>query len=280
MPAQIQPPQSVSSSVNHEQPAQTAQVAQAAQPAQATQAAQQAQTAQQAQQAQQTQATQPVQSLQTDQPTQAAQTAQPAQTEYRFRTRTSTVDRITSDSPYMSGWNLVGSESAGGTLGPWSGWQDAPRAANENLEVETRSVDIGTRTEIFLGRFYSSRVNKYSPGRLDSSYAFEGGWIDESHVRFIGQAFAGGRTDCYQYIAAEIPWYRNYFFFPIGEFGGQRRTVSLGTKTQYRYRELIPEGNTIYHFERVVYGPWSEFSQWQSAPVQGDDLTDVETRVS
>ena len=204
---------------------------------------------------------------------------QTPQTQYRYQTRTKTIETTASDNPTLSGWNFVRSEYVEGSYGPWSDWKDKLDSTDKKIEIETRTVDIGTRTEIFLGRYYSSKSNKYSATPLDSSYTFEGGWIDERNVKFVGQAFAGGRSDSYQYIASDPSWYRNYYFFPVGQYGGQKQTVSLGTKTQYRYRECLAEARTIYYFERTVYGSWSAFSEWQDTPVYGSDVVNVETRI-
>lgn len=151
-------------------------------------------------------------------------------TQYRYQTRTKNIETTTSDSPTLSGWTLVRSEEIVGSYGSWTDWQDVLGYTNDRTEVETRTVDIGTKTQIYLGRYYSSKNNKYSPTQNDSSYTFEGGWIDEGNVKFLGQVYSGGRTDGYQYIASEPSWYKKLLLFPSRSIWGTETNRIAGHK--------------------------------------------------
>ncbi|MDR2023838.1 MAG: CHAP domain-containing protein [Hungatella sp.] len=190
--------------------------------------------------------------------------------EYSYRTRTKKEETKTSEDPDLSGWECVGVQEGSGTWGSWSGWSDEYRESSGNVQVETRTVSTGETTQIYLGRYYSASKNKFSPSKLDSTYTFEGGWFEEDTVTFVGQAYVGGRSDCYT-----VPGY-HYYFFEIGSHGGETRTVSAGTKTEYRYRQK--SAKTIYQYQRTVYTSWFGWSAWSENPVEENECTEVKTR--
>lgn len=194
-----------------------------------------------------------------------------SETEYSYRTRTKNEETKTSEDSNLSGWEFIGTQKGNGTWGSWSNWSEEYRESSDNVEVETRTVSTGENTQIYLGRYYSESKNNFSPNKLDNTYAFEGGWFDKDTVTFVGQAYAGGRTDCYT-----VPGY-HYYFFEIGSHGGETRTLSTGSRTEYRYRQKTSK--TLYQYHRFVYSSWSEWSNWSETPVYKDELTDVRTRV-
>lgn len=191
-------------------------------------------------------------------------------TEYSYRTRTKKEETKTSEDPGLSGWECVGSQAGTGSWGSWSSWSEESRESSSDTQVETRTVSTGETVQIYLGRYYSAQKNKFSPNKLDSTYAFEGGWFEEDSVTFVGQAYAGGRSDCYT-----VQGY-HYYFFEIGSHGGETRTVSTGSRTEYRYRQK--SSKTLYQYRRFVYSGWSDWSNWSETPVYKDELTDVRTR--
>lgn len=191
-------------------------------------------------------------------------------TQYRYRTRTIDYDYTTSNSPSLDGWELIDS-SSNNTKSEWSDWQSTYIKSSDTCEVEERTIEVGTTTLIYLGRYYSEAKNKFSPYKLDDTYTFEGGWFNIDEVTFIGEAFRGGRSDCYTVSG----WH--YYFFEVGEFGGQTQATSQGTETQYRYRDIL--SNNEYKFKREIYSNWSEWSDWSEQYVSEDNLTQVEARV-
>lgn len=195
----------------------------------------------------------------------------PKQVEYSFRTRTQDYEYTTSSQSVLNGWEFV--EKITGTSGEWndwSSWSENYIEETDKRQVQTRKVSSGSKTQIYLGRYYSESSNDFSPSRLNSSYSFEGGWFDEDKVTFVGQAYAGGRNDCYK-----VSGY-HYYFFEIGSNGGERREISLNEKTEYRYREQAT--NVQYRFRRLKYSEWSDWSNWSTTPIEANDLIQVRTR--
>lgn len=192
-------------------------------------------------------------------------------TEYSYRTRTKKEETKTSETPNLSGWECTGTTEGNKAWGSWSDWSGERRENSSDTQVETRTVSTGDTTQIYLGRYYSASKNKFSPDKLDDTYSFEGGWFDEKDVTFVGQAYAGGRTDCYT-----IPGY-GYYFFEIGSHGGEIRTVSTGSQTEYRYRSKTAK--TVYQYHRYVYSGWSDWSGWSESLVAEDEFTEVRTRI-
>jgi hypothetical protein len=206
----------------------------------------------------------------TSAPTQESAESKNQVMEYSYQTRTKKEETKTSEDPNLSGWECVGSQAGTGSWSSWSGWSEESRESSSDTQVETRTVSTGETVQIYLGRYYSAQKNKFSPSKLDSTYAFEGGWFEEDSVTFVGQAYAGGRSDCYT-----VTGY-HYYFFEIGSHGGETRTVSTGTKTEYRYRQKSVK--TIYQYRRTVYTSWSEWSTWSETPVEENEYTKVRTR--
>lgn len=191
--------------------------------------------------------------------------------QYSFRTRTQEYEYKISNSDSLDGWEYV--EAVAGNSNEWGSWSDWSSdyvEGSDNIKVEKRTVDSGTKTQIYLGRYYSESQNAFLSTKKDESYSFEGGWFDNEEVTFRGEVFKGGRKDCYT-----ISGY-GYYFFEIGEHGGETREVSSGSQTEYRYRERL--NNTQYKFRRYKYSGWSEWSSWSETPITPDELTDVKTQ--
>lgn len=193
-----------------------------------------------------------------------------AQILYSYRTREINYEYTTSDKSNLSGWELTEQLSEGKT-GSWSDWSEEYVDGTDEIEVETRTRELGTQSQIYLGRYYSSTKNNFSPDKLDNTYSFEGGWFDEDEVTFIGQAYAGGRSDCYK-----IAGY-HYYFFEIGSKGGETREVSTGQITEYRWREKGRKA--VYQYRRERYGEWSDWSEWSSYnPGDPTEIMQVRTK--
>lgn len=188
---------------------------------------------------------------------------------YSYRTREVIREYTTSDDPNLEGWELLETID-NENWGSWSDWSTNYIESSAEIEVETRKVSVGDERQIYLGRYYSSSKNNFSPNKLDSSYSFEGGWFNEDDVSFVGQAFAGGRSDCYT-----VSGY-HYYFFEIGDHGGETRTISTGEETEYRYREKVE--NSTYKYYRDKYTSWGAWSDWSNTPVEESDVVEVKTR--
>lgn len=193
--------------------------------------------------------------------------------EYRFRTRSKETEYITSDQPELDGWNRVKETVQSDSWGEWSEWKAEPIEETEEREVESRKVQSEGQEYIYLGRYYSEVYELFSTYKKDETYHFEGGWIPVDKVTFIGQVFKGGRTDGYHVEGVD-----RYYFFEIGEYGGQRRT-SEEEIVEYRSRERKGDA-MVYEYERDIYSEWSEWSDWSSDVVEESDTTEVQTRIT
>lgn len=192
-------------------------------------------------------------------------------TQYRSRTRTSSVEKTTSTSSSLSGWTKAGSyvESSWGS---WSSWSDNAVSSTSTREVQTRQVEY-----------------TYNTGRKEFNYSH---WAYNSGGQTwytYSQSYAQARGGWYE----ERGWstnelYLNYLYdgkvygTPPGQgiiwfYEQTRNQTAVGTKTQYRYRTL--KKKTIYKYERTVYSSYSSFGAWQDAPINETDTTDVETRI-
>lgn len=187
--------------------------------------------------------------------------------QYKYRIREKKYEYTTSTEPDLEGWELIDTVQ-NGKWGEWSDWSPEYVSSSENVEVKTRKLTTSEVQQIYLGRYYSNITNKFSPSKLDDSYSFEGGWFNEDDVTFVGQAYAGGRSDCYT-----VSGY-NYYFFEIGSHGGERKSVSTGETTEYKYREK--SNNTTYKYRRQVYTEWSQW-KWSDTPVEGSDTVELGT---
>lgn len=184
---------------------------------------------------------------------------------YKYRTRKMKYEYTTSTDSDLDGWECIDTNQKQ-KWGEWSEWSADYIESSSNIDVQTRKVSTGEKTQIYLGRYYSKKNNDFSPNKLDSSYSFEGGWFDEDEVSFVGQAYNEGRDDCY-----EISGY-HYYFFEIGSHGGERRDVSTDKVMEYRYREKVTD--VSYKYRRKVYTNWSEW-KWSDTPVEESDVVEV-----
>lgn len=194
--------------------------------------------------------------------------------QYSYRSRKQDYIYTTSTSSSLDGWECTGSNGVGSCdkWSEWSEWSHDFIEETDSRQVETRTIQMNPHEEIYLGRYYSEAKNDFSSTPLDSTYLFEGGWFDSSQVVFKGQVFSGGRSDCYS-----ISGY-HYYFFEIGDHGGETRSTYDETLIEYRYREQLV-GPIIYNFRKYEYGDWSAWSEWSDTPIEESETVQVRTRV-
>ena len=181
-------------------------------------------------------------------------------TQYSYRDKSYT----TSTSSSMSGWTQYNSSIE---YGPWSGWSEAPVAANDSIDVETKEETVESG-----GVTYSQQYYRYRDIYRTYQYYTWGPWSDYSdspvsaggdrEVRTITLYRSRTRsqsTSTYKYYRWTdwSDWSTN----PVSKTDSR----DVQTQTSYRYRDR--KSIKTYHFYR--WTPWSEWAEWKA--IKTDD---------
>ncbi|MCR4621794.1 MAG: hypothetical protein K5663_06890 [Clostridiales bacterium] len=186
------------------------------------------------------------------------------ETQYRYRT----LSRKTTKNQELKDATLISTKKV---YGSWSSWKDSKVSKSATREVETKKVDVTEQVKQYsYSRYtYINKDGKKNSAPVDASkpdsglhnYLRDGKWeyttVDEPKK------------------ISKINSWKDYTSYAPG--GGSAwwnekvttKTVVIGTKTQYRYRDITVER---------VYDVWSGWSEWQTDAVSASSKTQVETK--
>ena len=197
-----------------------------------------------------------------------------------------------------SGYELISTDVS---YGSWSSWSTTPVSASSTRDVQTQTVQIGTRYR--MGHYCTGNVegaryltwptnqssneifNKHCVyhelGSFDSLSSFtqqDGGYRGErcSNTCYLWYIMStqGVYETQYRYRSIQYTYrYRYYGDWSSWTDGSQSGSSSkeVQTRTMYRYRDRTSS-------ERNTFTRWSEFSQWSESPAQETSTREVQTR--
>ena len=181
-------------------------------------------------------------------------------TQYRYRDKETT----SSTSSSLSGWTQTGSSTSAGDWGNWSGWSSSSVSANDNRQVETRSV-------YHYYYFVCSNCGAHMHG-YGTCYTWAGGCgqntIPESSYTPFRSTVPYSSTSDFHGTGVNYAYTDNGLSFAYIYSSNQ---YYVAPETQYRYRERSVV--TTYYYER-----WGNWSAWQDSSISSSSNRQVETQ--
>ena len=192
-------------------------------------------------------------------------------TQYRKQTRTR--ETTTSSNASLSGWTRDDSKTVS-NWGNWSGWTTTSISANENRQVDTRTI---TDKQAWTDKVYYYWKSNTS---LDFLSEHRNGYDEYKEVR--ESDFTAGTMYFWTNFYSGLPGYVYgiestrtilgvYYASELWAYKGTEYHPAV-THNEYRYRDKY----YTYYFWK--YTDWSSWSDWQDSAISGNDTVNVETR--